>query len=576
MAGTWLVLSVAGPLLVLAVTVASGRLVGAIPDAVGAGGGSPAAGRLTAALVVMGALTMLGPLVDSVRWRVADLLGHRFRADQRQRVTAALLGRAGIDAAGDPAVQDAAAAADNTWLRSLPEGLMNVGGMRVWGLGAAVLVARHEPVGALALAAAWLVAGRWKWRRATADAAANLGQVPALRRSAATAELGTSPAAAKELRLFGLGDWLGARFAREWHEAMAEIWRLRRGGAPAAATVFALLVAAHVLVLARVAGAAGDGRMGVGALAVVLQAVIATRGIGGVGYGHEEVEYGLRAVPALAGLEAMLAVTADLGGSGQAPELTDAIRVEGVRYRYPRSDRDVLAGVDLEIPAGTSVAIVGDNGAGKSTLVALLARLHDPTAGRIVVDGADLATVEPGAWQRSVAAVSQHALRLPLSARENVAGGRPVPDDLLDRAALDAGAADVVAALPSGWDTPLSREFTGGTDLSGGEWQRLALARALAGLEAGARVLVLDEPTAHLDVRAEAELYDHFLRLTRGRTTVLVSHRFSTVRRADRIVVLEGGRVVEQGTHAELLALRGRYAAMFALQASRFSEGVAS
>ncbi|MGH9226459.1 MAG: ATP-binding cassette domain-containing protein, partial [Acidimicrobiales bacterium] len=128
------------------------------------------------------------------------------------------------------------------------------------------------------------------------------------------------------------------------------------------------------------------------------------------------------------------------------------------------------------------------------------------------------------------------------------------------------------AALPTGWDTPLSREFTGGADLSGGEWQRLALARALAGLEAGAQVLVLDEPTAHLDVRAEADLYDHFLRLTRGRTTILVSHRFSTVRCADWIVVLDRGRVVEQGSHAELVAAGGRYAAMFALQASRFTE----
>lgn len=575
MTAAWSFLAVVGPLLHLAVTVASGRLVGAIPEAVGAGAGSPAGRRVTSALVVMGVLTMFGPVVDTVRWRAADLLGHRFRADQRQRVMAAFLGRAGIDSAADPAVQDAAAAADNAWLRSLPEGLMNVGGLRIGGFGAAALVAWYEPVAAVALAGAWVLGGRWKWRRATADAAANLGQVPELRRSAATAELATSPAAAKEVRLFGLGDWLGARFAREWHEAMAEIWRLRRGGVGSAAGVFVALVATHVLVLVRVGAAAADGRLGLGALAVVLQAVVATRGIGGVGYGHQEIEYGLQAVPALDRLEAMLAATPDLPGSGPAPDLATAIRAEGVRYRYPRTDRDVLAGVDLEIPAGTSMAIVGDNGAGKSTLVALLARLHDPTAGRIVVDGTDLATVDPGAWQRSVAAVSQHALRLPLSAADNVAGGRPAPVDVLDRAALDAGAADVVATFPNGWDTPLSREFTGGAELSGGQWQRLALARALAALEAGARVLVLDEPTAHLDVRAEAELYDHFLRITRGRTTILVSHRFSTVRRADRIAVLERGRVVEQGSHDELMALKGRYAAMFTLQASRFTEGVA-
>jgi ATP-binding cassette subfamily B protein len=332
------------------------------------------------------------------------------------------------------------------------------------------------------------------------------------------------------------------------------------------------LFGAHVFVLARIAGAATAGRLGLGSLAVVLQAVIATRGIGGVPYGFQEVQYGLSAVPAMTTLDQLLAGSPDLGGGAPAPALVDAVRLEGVRFRYPRSDRDVLAGVDLVIPAGTSVAIVGDNGAGKSTLVQLLGRLRDPTGGRITVDGTDLVTVDPAAWQRSVAAVSQNALRLPLSARANVAGGRDVSDATLDEAAAAANATDIVDALAGGWETPLSREFTGGAELSGGEWQRLALARALAGLEAGARLLVLDEPTAHLDVRAEADLYDHFLRLTRGRTTILVSHRFSTVRRADRIVVIEGGRVVEQGSHDELVSAGGRYAAMFSLQASRFAD----
>jgi ATP-binding cassette subfamily B protein len=568
----WLFTTVAGPLVPLAVMAASGWVVGEVPDVVTAGFDSPAGGRLAAALAVMGVLAALGVFIDSLRWRTADLLGHRFRADQGRRIMAAFLNRAGIGHADDPAVQDAAAAADNNWLRSLPEGLMNVAGNRVNGYGGAILVAVYEPVGAVALTMAWMVGGRWKWRRAIEDAKANLGQVRALRRSAATADLATSAQAAKEIRLFGLGDWLGARFAHEWHTAMAEIWRLRRGGVGAGTGVYALLFAAHALALTRIAAAAAAGDLGVGAVAVALQAVIATRGIGGVPWGFHEVQYGLSAVPAMAELEAMLAEAPDLEGTEPAPPLTEAIRVEGVRFRYPRSDRDVLAGVDFEIPAGTSVAIVGDNGAGKSTLVQLLARLRDPTGGRITVDGVDLATVVPAAWQQSVAAVSQHALRLPLSARRNLAGGRHVADERLDEAAFDAKAAGIVKGLSGGWDTPLSREFTGGADLSGGEWQRLALARALVALESGAQVLVLDEPTAHLDVRAEADLYDHFLRLTKGRTTILVSHRFSTVRRADRIVVIDEGRVVEQGSHDDLLAAGGRYAEMFTLQASRFAE----
>ncbi len=572
MTGTWLALSVVGPLVPVGLTVISGRVVGAVPDVVRQGFGSPAGHHLRQALVVMAMLMVASELVDTIRWRCSDLIGHRFRADQRQRIMATVLNRAGVGHGDDPAVQDAVSAADSNWLRSLPEGVMNVVGTRITGLGGAVVLAFYEPLGAVLLTGAWMVGGRWKWRRAVKDAEANLGRVRSLRRSTATAELATSPSAAKEIRLFGLADWLGERFSTEWHSAMTDIWRARRGGVGSGAAVFALLFAAHVLVLARIAGAATTGRLGLGSLAVTLQAVIATRGIGGVPYGFQEVQYGLSSIPAMTRLEAMLAEAPDLGGSLPAPDLIDAVRLEGVRYRYPRTDRDVLAGIDLVIPAGTSMAIVGDNGAGKSTLVQLLGRLRDPTGGRITVDGTDLATVDPAAWQQSVAAVSQNALRLPLSARRNVAGGRAVSQATLDAAIAAANATEVVDALPAGWDTPLSREFEGGADLSGGEWQRLALARALAALDAGARLLVLDEPTAHLDVRAEADLYDHFLRLTRGRTTILVSHRFSTVRRADRIVVVEGGRVVEEGNHDELVAAGGRYATMFSLQASRFAD----
>src|SRR5262249_42172551 len=239
---------------------------------------------------------------------------------------------------------------------------------------------------------------------------------------------------------------------------------------------------------------------------------------------------------------------------------------------YPRSAAAtdapsfVLDGFDLTIPAGSSLAIVGQNGAGKTTLAKLLCRLYDPQSGTIEIDGADLRTLELGAWRGRLSAVFQDFIRFELSLRDNVAPAG-APDHVI-RDALDAAGASGLADL----DTVLSRAYDGGTDLSGGQWQRVALARALCAVAMGAGVVLLDEPTAQLDVRGEAEVFDRILEATRGCTTILVSHRFSTVRHADRICVLEAGRVVELGSHDELMAHGGRYRRMFDLQAARFAE----
>jgi ABC-type multidrug transport system fused ATPase/permease subunit len=235
----------------------------------------------------------------------------------------------------------------------------------------------------------------------------------------------------------------------------------------------------------------------------------------------------------------------------------------------------VLDGFDLTIPAGTSLAIVGQNGAGKTTIAKLLCRLYDPQSGAIEIDGVDLKEIDIAAWRARLAAVFQDFIRFEWPLRDNVNPGRPSldalgvsgPRDDEVRAALEAAGASNLASL----DTILARGYDGGTDLSGGQWQRVALARALCAVRLGAGVVLLDEPTAQLDVRGEAEIFDRILAATRHCTTILISHRFSTVRHADRICVLEHGRVVELGTHDELMAKGGRYRTMFDLQAQRFN-----
>jgi ATP-binding cassette subfamily B protein len=277
----------------------------------------------------------------------------------------------------------------------------------------------------------------------------------------------------------------------------------------------------------------------------------------------------------------------DLSGSHSARLRSDVtgmpvreLTFEHVRFRYPGQERDVLLDLDLVIPAGRSLAIVGPNGAGKTTLIKLLCGFDEPTAGRILIDGADLGSLDRTCWQGRIAAIFQDFVRYPLSARANVGFGAVAR--LSDTAALNevadlVGVKNVIERLPRGWDTVLSNEFEnhpdmlrGGYELSGGEWQRVALARAVLACRSGSGLLILDEPTANLDVRAEAALYDRFLQLTAGATTILVSHRFATVRRADLIAVVDGGIVTELGTHEDLLRRGGQYAEMWSLQAARF------
>jgi ATP-binding cassette, subfamily B, bacterial len=240
------------------------------------------------------------------------------------------------------------------------------------------------------------------------------------------------------------------------------------------------------------------------------------------------------------------------------------VRFRDVTFSYSGGP-PVLDHLNLVIPAGSSLAIVGQNGAGKTTIAKLLCRFYDVTRGAIEIDGVALGELNLASWRSRITAVFQDFLRLELPLRDNVAP-MGATDDVI-HAALRAAGGSSLASL----ETVLARGYEGGTDLSGGQWQRVALARALCAVRLGAGVVLLDEPTAQLDVRGEAEIFERVLAATRQCTTILISHRFSTVRHADRICVLEHGGVVELGTHDELMALGGRYRTMFDLQAQRFN-----
>jgi ATP-binding cassette, subfamily B, bacterial len=394
-------------------------------------------------------------------------------------------------------------------------------------------------------------------------------------------DTGSELAAAKEIRVLGTLPWWRARAEQESDDYLRPLWRERRRMFLGPFIWFSLAVlagAAAVLVLLR--NAAGHGGLSVLDLSLAIQAILIPLRFG-VFFPEADVQtqYGMLAHDSILDIERTAAAESSLLRTGPRPARDlpqSAIRFEQVSFAYPGRDRQVLDKIDLELPAGTSTAIVGLNGAGKTTLVKLLARLYEPTGGRISVDGADLSEFDVRSWQRQLAVIYQDYIRYELDAATNIGLGAPEHmDDLaaIERACEWAGATEVIDGLPQGLRTVLSSRYQGGTDLSGGQWQRIALARALFATGAGASVLVLDEPTAQLDVRAEVAFFDRFLELTQGLTTVVISHRFSTVRRAQRIVVLEHGAIAEQGTHEELLALGGRYAKLFELQARRFAAG---
>jgi ATP-binding cassette, subfamily B, bacterial len=571
----WVILVLRGVLPAL-FAIAMGGLVGAVQ----------ARGALAAPLGLVGAVFVLQQVLPPIHQAVGANLGDRLAAWLYDRLTAACIGPPGMGHLESPTLTS-----DLTMARDFDLGLTGppmrismdfiAAGLveMVGGLAAAVVLAGFAPWAPLLLGGAWL-ATHWLLRESGVWRDRNTAEVRAAQRHADYAfRLAVDPPAAKELRLFGLGDWIVESFRARRRRLFDLQWQATRLRQRPVLWSLLLVLAANLVVFAAMAAAAAGGTLPLGRLVTFASAAIATSMIafGGLSWALDGA-----AAPAAAVLRLEAAMAPAGALAGRPPAAEDAsrqplappasrreggreIRFRHVTFAYPAAGEPVLAGFDLTIPAGSSLAIVGQNGAGKTTLAKLLCRLYDPQDGAIEVDGVDLRTLDVDGWRARVTAVFQDFIRFELPLRDNVAPGGGAADSAVEEALVEAGGTGLASL-----DTVLAKGYPGGTDLSGGQWQRVALARALYAVRAGAGLVLLDEPTAQLDVRGEAEIFDRLLAATRHATTILISHRFSTVRHADRICVLEHGRVVELGTHDELMAAGGRYRTMFELQASRF------
>jgi ATP-binding cassette subfamily B protein len=517
-------------------------------------------------------LSQVGPPVHQV---VGALAGYRFSSVLNDRLMAVTLGPDGIGhlERGD-LTNDLTTARDFDLGWTGPPMFMNMDFiaqglvMLLGGIASALVLFGFAWWAPPLLLAAW-GSTHWLLRESGVWRDRNTDEVKTARRHTSYAyDLATEPAAAKEVRLFGLSPWLLDRFTSHrlrLHDLQYDATRLRERSLAGALVI---VLAANVLLFWVLAQRGYDGGLDLQALVTYAGAAF---GASSIAFGGLSWALDGAAAPVLAilALEPEMARSGELTPGSTAPvafSRSPQIRFRDVTFSYPLGGRPVLEGFDLTIPAGASLAIVGQNGAGKTTIAKLLCRLYDPDSGSIEVDGTDLRDLDLLAWRRHVAAVFQDFVRYELPLADNVSplGG--------DRRRVEAALQQAGALGLAELDAPMAKGYPGGVELSGGQWQRVALARAIAKVGDGANVVLLDEPTAMLDVRGESEIFRRVLESTSDATTILVSHRFSTVRQAELICVVEHGRAIELGSHDQLMALGGRYHTMYDLQASRFVE----
>lgn len=385
-------------------------------------------------------------------------------------------------------------------------------------------------------------------------------------------QVGTAASAAKEVKLFDLGHYVAERLAEVAERIVTAHQQIATRRALWSSLSGAVGSLAYYGAYAVIAWRALTGAISIGDLTFLAGSLMRLNALfEGLALGLTQIASQTQYLNDFYAFMDMRSALAPPASPRPFPApLRTGVAFENVGFRYPGTERWALRNLSFSLPAGETLALVGENGAGKTTIVKLLTRLYEPDEGRILVDGIDLREIDLAELREHVGAIFQDFVRYNLTASDNIGIGRVA--DIADRpgivaAAQKSQADSVIAGLPGGYDQMLGLSFMSGLDLSGGQWQKLVISRAYF---RDADILILDEPTAALDARAEAEIFERFRHLSEKTTTLLISHRFSTVRMADRILVLEDGQILESGGHAELMARAGRYAELFELQAAGY------